>query len=152
MYDGFGGSITRNAKLDVSAVNDIAVANDDLDVVMQEDASILVDVLANDSDADGDALTITGIGIAPALAGQIFVAIENNQIRVTPAPNINGSFSFNYTVSDGHGGTSTANVSVDVQNVNDAPVVVASLIDRSSPEDAPFNFTLPADSFGDVGL
>jgi Ca2+-binding RTX toxin-like protein len=103
-------------------INTAPDAIDDLNAVVQEDGTLLLDVLANDTDADGDPLTITAIGIAPALASQVSVSIENNQIRITPAENWSGSFSFSYTIFDGRNGYDTANVNVDVQSVNDDPV------------------------------
>ncbi len=37
-----------------------------------------------------------------------------------------------------------------VNAVNDAPVLAVPLVDRSTPEETAFSFTLPANSFADV--
>ncbi len=83
-----------------------------------EDTSVVIDVLSNDSDLDGDTLTIDSIG--PASYGT--VSINAGMITYTPASDFSGIDSFIYRVSDGHGGTDTARVWVTVNPVNDAPV------------------------------
>ena len=46
----------------------------------------------------------------------------NGDVVFTPDTDFSGQGSFTYTVTDGRGGTDTATVTVDVANVNDAPV------------------------------
>lgn len=111
----------------VNPVNDAPVAADDPEegqpaYTVQEDGSVRIDVLANDSDVDaGDVLSISSPG-SPAHGQASIVA---NTIKYVPAANYSGDDSFTYTVSDGHGGTDTAAVSVSVTPVNDDPVAVA---------------------------
>ncbi|MDD5472109.1 MAG: cadherin-like domain-containing protein, partial [Sideroxydans sp.] len=119
---GFG-SLDSSVRIDdvrfiVPGANQAPVAGAD-SVTLAEDSSVLIDVLANDSDADGNTLTITAVG--DATHGT--VAIENGQVRYTPAANWNGADSFDYTVGDGAGGTSSGTVSITVTSVNDAPVL-----------------------------
>jgi hypothetical protein len=83
--------------------------------------SVLIDVLANDSDPDGDPLTITEVS-DPANGT---TAIEANQIRFTPDAGFSGETSFTYVISDGRGGTSSATVTVTVTSGNRAPVANA---------------------------
>lgn len=71
-------------------------------------ASVLIPVLANDSDPDGDPLSI--VGIVPPSAGT--VVVEGDKLRFTPPRSWNGSTIFGYTVSDGRGGTASAKVIV----------------------------------------
>ncbi|MGH1493720.1 MAG: Ig-like domain-containing protein [Acidimicrobiales bacterium] len=94
------------------------IAGDD-SVTTDEDASILIDVLANDSDDGSDPVTITGVG----LAQNGTVSIETGQIRYEPDLNYNGADGFTYVISDGVNPQVTANVSVTVTPLNDAPVV-----------------------------
>ncbi|WP_425040171.1 Ig-like domain-containing protein [Primorskyibacter sp. S187A] len=91
-----------------------------LDDVGDTDAgtSVLLDVLANDSDPDGDPLTLQSVD--QPLNGS--VQIVDNQIEYTPAQGFVGTDTFDYIVSDGQGGESAASVSVvvsgDVQDDN----------------------------------
>ena len=101
----------------VTPVNDNPDAQGD-SASVAEDNSILIDVLANDSDLEGDSLSIASVGSA----ANGTVAIESGQVRYTPNADFNGNDSFTYTISDGNGGTDTATVNVLVTPVNDAPV------------------------------
>ena len=81
----------------------------------EEDTSVLIDVLAGDTDPDNDTLTVTNV-TDPANGTAV---IENNKVRYTPDKNLYGTDTFNYTVSDGNGGTDTATVKVTVDPVID---------------------------------
>jgi len=114
--DGNGGTATGTVTVSVTQVNDPPAAADD-SATVDEDGSVLVDVLLNDTDVDGDTLTIAGVG--PAAHG--VVAREAGGLRYTPAADYNGVDTFSYTVEDGNGGTATATVHLTVAPVNDAP-------------------------------
>lgn len=86
-----------------------------------EDASVLIDVRANDSDPDGDALTLTAV-TQPASGTAV---IESGSVRYTPTSNWYGTDAFTYTVSDGRGGSASAAVTVTVSSVNDLPTAQA---------------------------
>jgi hypothetical protein len=102
----------------VGGVNDPPVANDDA-AATDEDTPVVIDVVANDTDADGDALSVTSVTDPPNGS-----AVNNldGSVTYTPDPDFNGTDSFDYTISDGNGGTDTATVSVTVGAVNDPPV------------------------------
>ena len=96
-----------------NAVNDSGSTN--------EDQSVTINVVANDTDPDGDTLSVINT-TSPAHGS---VAIVNSaSVRYTPAANYHGSDSFSYTVSDGNGATDQAQVTVTVNPVNDLPVAV----------------------------
>ncbi len=117
--DPGGLKVTRSFNVTVNAVNDPPVAQNDSGIVLDEDTTATIDVLANDTDlADGDTLSIASVG-TPAHGKALIVL---GKIRYTPDANYSGTDSFVYTVSDGKGGTADATVSVTVNNVNDAPV------------------------------
>jgi serine/threonine protein phosphatase PrpC len=118
--DGHGGTATGTVTMTVTAVNDAPVAVADAATVA-EDGSVVVNVLANDSDVDGDTLSVSAV-TQPSHGS---VTLVSGVVTYVPAANYNGSDSFTYTVSDGHGGTATRSVSVTVTAVNDAPVAVA---------------------------
>jgi hypothetical protein len=90
--------------------NDAPVAADDTAITTQEDKSILINVLENDSDIDGDVLSIYQTG-APAHGTTV---ISAGKIKYTPDENYSGSDSFTYTVTDGHDAYAMATVYVTV--------------------------------------
>ncbi|MEC8554359.1 MAG: Ig-like domain-containing protein [Planctomycetota bacterium] len=115
------GSLTATATVSVTVngVNDPPTAvNDSADV--NEDSSVAVSVLNNDSDPDGDALTVDAF----TNPSNGLVSNSNNVLTYTPNANYNGNDSFTYTISDGNGGSATATVNVTVAAVNDNPVAV----------------------------
>ncbi|WP_372877625.1 retention module-containing protein, partial [Pseudomonas sp.] len=111
---------------------------------VNEDGSISIDVLSNDTDLDGDSLTITAVdGQAIAEGGSVnvnngLVTLTDGQLVFTPTADYNGPASFSYTISDGVL-TSTATVSGTVAAINDAPVAVDDSL--SATEDTPVTFT-----------
>jgi hypothetical protein len=90
---------------------------------LAEDDSLLIDVLANDSDPDGDALVL--LDVSAALHGT--ASLEGGQLRYTPSPDYHGSEELVVLIGDGRGGEATARVLVTVTPVNDAPVAAADL-------------------------
>ncbi len=126
-------------KLTVGWSNDDPVAANDT-YSLNEDGSLLMDVLQNDTDED------VGIGGTYAqtlsiLAGSVSApqhgtaVIQNGKILYTPAADYFGPDSFTYSATDGYTGSnpSSATVSVTVNPVNDAPVTVND--SASTPED-----------------
>ncbi|WP_321423648.1 Ig-like domain-containing protein [uncultured Methanobacterium sp.] len=112
-----GDSTNGTVLITINDVNDPPVAYDDVALV-NEDESILINVLSNDSDLESDILTVNSV-IQP-LHGGVFNA--GGSVTYTPRHDWYGTDSFTYVVSDGRGGTSTANVIVTVNAVNDPPV------------------------------
>ncbi|TDJ42625.1 MAG: tandem-95 repeat protein, partial [Gammaproteobacteria bacterium] len=101
----------------VTPINDDPVALDDL-ASTDEDTSVPIDVLSNDSDVDLDTLSISAVG-TPSNGT---AAINGLNIDYMPALNFNGTDSFTYEVDDGNGGTASATVTVTVDPINDDPV------------------------------
>ena len=108
---------------------------------IDEDHSLMIDVLANDTDADGDHLQITQINGENISDGGSVVIYGNNhealgsvtlnegKVLFTPDESLqslndgeNQEVKFSYTVTDSHGATSSANVAVDVVGSNDEGV------------------------------
>ncbi|PQO34778.1 tandem-95 repeat protein [Bremerella cremea] len=118
--DGNGGSDTATVVLTVTPVNDYPTASDD-GATTDEDNSVLINVLANDTDIEGDSLTI--VRTTTPLHGSVFVN-PNQEIVYTPNSNFNGVDTFTYAVDDGKGGVSSASVSVTVNSVNDSPIAI----------------------------
>ena len=122
-YTVTDGSLTDTATVTVTviSINDSPVVFVDADATL-EDIAVIVDVLANDTDADGDPLTIDSV-TQPSDG-----AVVNNgsDVTYTPDADFNGTDTFTYTVTDGNGAFVTSpTVTVTVSAVNDAPVAVA---------------------------
>lgn len=139
--DGANETVSLPAfDITVNNVNDAPVAVADEDDTT-EDASVGIDVLANDTDiditgqfenanVDGDQLSVSGIVMPPTLG-----SVTNNGTNVTFDPGEDFQYlddgenevvTFTYTVSDGNGGISNAaTVTVTVNGANDAPVAEA---------------------------
>lgn len=130
-----------------TSTNQAPVATADV-LMLDEDTSAIVTVLANDSDPNNDALVVTAV---TAGAKGVVQLAADGALRYTPAANEHGADSFTYTVSDGRGGASTATVAVTIRPVNDAPTLTVSAdADRGR---APFSVAfvvLGADVDGDV--
>ena len=118
--DALGLTATANILVTVTPANDQPVANND-SAFTDENVSVLINVLANDSDVDNQILSIQSVG-NPSNGTAV---ISGNQIRYTPTANFSGSDNFTYTITDGSGGTDSANVSVTVLEVNSAPNAVS---------------------------
>ena len=93
-------------------------------IVSDEDTSITIDVLANDTDVDGTldptSLVIT---IQPE-HGTVSVDPVTGEVTYTPNVDYNGEDSFEYTVKDNEGSVSnSATVSLTVDAVDDVPVI-----------------------------
>lgn len=127
LSDGNGGQDTGNVTINVAAVNDDPVANDDT-VSGNEDEIITGNVLYNDTDVDGDTLTVQPQTIVTAL-GATVILNANGTFSYQGAQNFNGADSFTYTVQDGHGGMDTASVQIQVAAVNDAPAAFDDTFD-----------------------
>ncbi len=106
--DGQGGTAEATVDVTVTAVNDAPVPVDD-QVSVAGNGSVLVPVLANDTDPDGDTLNVAVVG--SPLHGQTALE-DSDMIRYTPAEGYVGTDSFTYQVSDGQ---VTRNAQVTVQ-------------------------------------
>ncbi|MFM2646037.1 tandem-95 repeat protein [Vibrio diabolicus] len=129
----------------VNSVNDAPIALNDA-TITEEDTSVTIDVLPNDTDIDGDALSIES---ASVLSDQGQVEIIDGKLVFTPTENFNGDVEITYTVTDG-ALTDEATVKVTVNAVNDTPVVESSIADQTLAEDfTPYTIDLNT-AFSDV--
>ncbi|QQX78606.1 tandem-95 repeat protein [Shewanella sp. KX20019] len=100
--------------------NSAPIANDDAATV-DEDSSVTIDVLSNDSDAEDGKPTITS---ASATNGS--VNIVNDKLLYQPNSQFSGVDTISYTVSDSENETDTAIVTVTINQINDAPTITGS--------------------------
>ncbi|WP_426359444.1 Ig-like domain-containing protein [Pseudocolwellia sp. HL-MZ19] len=91
-----------------------------------EDSTVIIDVLANDSDADGTLNKTSVFIVTSPTNGSVSVNTITGTIAYTPALDVSGTDTFVYTVEDDQGQVSeTASVTVTIYAQNDAPVVLA---------------------------
>ncbi len=122
--DGNGGLTAGFLTVTLTPVNDAPLATDDVAEV-DEDASVVIDVLANDQDFDNADFGNGGLSVTNAVAGNGTVLIgADGRLTYAPDANFNGADSISYTISDSAGATDSADVAVTVNAVNDAPTAV----------------------------
>ncbi len=124
--DAAGVQRTAHVTVTVNAVNDAPKAVDDSVNVL---GNGLVEInpaslTANDTDVENNPLSVTAV--SNPLNGT--VAFVDGTIRFQPSAGFFGAAGFDVTISDGAGGTATSHVTVNVTQVNAAPVAVDDLI------------------------
>jgi len=118
--DGNGLNDTAMVSVTVESVNDPVTAVNDT-VSIDEDAQIVIVVLANDSDGDGDVLSLVIADDPPNGT----VAIDGDtSITYTPDQHFYGEDSLQYVMTDGNGSNDSAMVFITVRSVNDPPEIV----------------------------
>ncbi len=93
--DGDEDSEIATVTITVRAVNDAPDADAD-SATTDEDNSVLVDVLGNDSDVDSNQLTISNVS-DPSNGTAV---VEQGEVRYTPDPDFNGEDTFTYRACD----------------------------------------------------
>ncbi len=119
--------------LDVTPVNDPPLILPDTASGL-EDSPLLIDVLANDSDAeDGSPLPSTVTLLLPPFNGSALVNPLMGGVTYTPNPHYNGPDSLTYQACDSEGACGLAKVQISITSVNDPPVALDDF--RSGLED-----------------
>ena len=117
-----------------TVVNNAPLAIEDT-FVTDEDISLTLDVLINDSDLDGDALIISQVnGVAAEVgtelnlgSGASLILNDDGTLSYNPGSAFaylsgeeTSTDSFNYTIDDSKEGTATATVTIDINGIDDA--------------------------------
>jgi VCBS repeat-containing protein len=127
-YTVSDGSLSDTGTLTITIAgrNDAPVANPDV-ASTGENASVSVNVLANDSDVDNGAVLTVIAASAPA--GQGSASVVANQVVFNPGTDFDyldtgetANVVVGYTITDEHGATSSSTVTITVNGANDAPV------------------------------
>lgn len=149
--DTVGAQVSAMFSLSVENVNDAPVAQGDA-IVINEDTPVAIAqsaLVGNDSDIDPTADALVVMSVGNGMHGSVAMG-EDGAIHFTPDADFHGAASFDYTISDGNGGYASSTVSVQVDPINDAPMITGTLVDVVAVEDLAFSATLPADAFGDI--
>jgi len=117
--------VTGQIIVAIAEVADPPTAIDD-DVVINENETVLIDVLANDIDPDSPVLSVVQVS-APIHGNAIIV---NNRVEYTPRPYHWGTDTFTYTVQDEGGLFDVGQVNVTILRVNYPPTWIAPTPDR----------------------
>jgi VCBS repeat-containing protein len=120
------GSDTGTLTFHIGGLNDPPVAHADT-ASTSENATILVNVLANDTDVDnGAVLTVT---TASAPAGQGTASVVSNQVQFNPGTDFDDlavgqteTVVVGYAIQDQYGATSSSTLTITVTGTNDGPV------------------------------
>ncbi|MEM7054675.1 MAG: Ig-like domain-containing protein, partial [Pseudomonadota bacterium] len=150
-FDGFGSQSIFNSPVILHGPQRLDVSDDT--AVTEEDQSVLIDVLQNDSDpASAAALTLVSVltserGVNPS--------VQSNQIRYAPRANFHGRDSFLYLArSDDGQRFAVGQVEVTITPVNDAPsfTLNTALITVDEDAGAQAIVAVVSDAFAGTGL
>jgi uncharacterized repeat protein (TIGR01451 family) len=133
--DGNGGTDTATVTITVLEDNDPPVAVDD-SATTPQDAAVLVDAAANDSDVDGNLDPTTAVVVSGPANGSI-TNHSDGTFTYTPFPNFNGTDSFDYQICDDVGACDDATVTITV-------VPTPDLVDDGYATDEDTPITVPA--------
>jgi hypothetical protein len=122
--DSDATTATATATVVVTALNKAPTTTADA-VTLKEDASVQIDVLANDTDdADTGNLTIDSIGDASYGT----VKLMMGYVFYTPNTDYTGADSFTYVAKDSEGAKTSGTVTLTVSARNDAPVATVDVV------------------------
>tara|TARA_R110000796_G_scaffold96719_1_gene203225 strand:- start:682567 stop:690534 length:7968 start_codon:yes stop_codon:yes gene_type:complete len=108
--DGLGNITTGIVTLSIEPLNKAPIATADI-ATMSEEASVTIDVLANDSDRENDTIFI--LATSQALHGSV-VLNQDGTITYTSEQGFIGTDDIYYLIKDSAGGYTTGTASVDV--------------------------------------
>jgi len=152
--DTAGATSSATVDVTISGVNDAPVAATSIaSQQVNEDAAFSFGIPAGTiTDIDnGDVLDYSAtLADGSALPAWLSFDAATQTFSGTPGNGDVGGFGVIVTATDTGGLSASSAFVVDVANVNDAPTVSMALADQSTLEDAPFSFTIPADTFDDV--
>jgi len=105
---------------------------------VEEDGTVFIDVLSNDSDPDGDTIRVLNTG-PPSYGSAVNMG---KRVKYSPSLNYHGTDTFTYTVIDSRGNTARGSVTVTVKPVNDPPSLEQQSVNTNT--DTPVNIRIMA--------
>jgi large repetitive protein len=124
------GLVQQTLKITINPVNDAPPVANITEITTNEDASVIIDVIAGASDIDGDNISL--ISVTNGANGT--AEIEEDKIVYTPNENFNGIDEITYILNDGID-LVAQKLTITVDPINDAPV--ATIIAVQTNEDNP---------------
>ncbi len=137
-------SVDASIAVEIQAINDAPTQQLMALDPTQEDKSYFLDITEIFSDIEGDELTLT-VDQMPDWA-----KLEDGLILGTPNNEDVGVWVITVSADDGNAGTLTASFQLEVQNVNDAPTLLAELDDITVFQENQWTFNFPTSIFTDV--
>ena len=119
--DGIDDSNISTVSIDVASVNDAPVANA-YTATVNEDGSVEINLSASDKDEDDLTFTVLTQPENGTLTGNAPVLVY------VPSADFFGPDSFTFKADDGIDDSNTSTISIVVESVNDAPVVVGQSV------------------------
>ena len=116
--DADGATETAEVTINVAAVNDAPIAEND-NTTVAEDNPVTINVLDNDNDPETETLSVTIV--AQPVNGTVTVNPDGS-VTYQPNGDFNGTDTFEYEICDPSGACDTAVVTVLVTPVDDVPV------------------------------
>ncbi len=122
-FDGMNYSSNTTVIINVSNINDAPIAIDDSYEMLEDTVfqNFSVSVLDNDIDSDNQSTDLTATLVDSVSYGNL-TFYENGSFVYTPNPDFYGVDTFLYQAFDGLNYSEVATVTLNVENVNDAPV------------------------------
>ncbi|MDO9712727.1 putative Ig domain-containing protein [Paracraurococcus lichenis] len=156
--DSYGLSVSSNVGLTVLNVNDapVLITGPSNQSATQDQSFTYTLPAGMFSDPDlayGDHLTLSAtLSNGSALPSWLSFNAATRTFSGTPANEDVGSVQVRLTATDDAGLTASSNFTLNIANVNDAPIVVSPSPTQSGAQDQAFAFTLPAGTFSDPDL
>jgi VCBS repeat-containing protein len=124
--DIYGASDTAIVQVTINGLNDAPIAVDD-SVSTDENSTITIDLLSNDTDLDGNALTVSNLDTSNLLGsltdnGDGTVSYDTNSQFDALNDGDSALDWFEYTIDDGFGGFDTAQVQINIAGSTANPV------------------------------
>lgn len=125
--DGITDSNVATVTVTVNSINDVPVANDDA-TTLDGNATAIISVLTNDTDADQDHLTVTGL--TQPVTGGVSLNLDNT-VTYTPTLNFSGSDTFTYMANDGLANSNVATVTVTAGWLTVVPQIITTTVGQT---------------------
>lgn len=152
--DGQGGVTTGTVAITILPVNDAPIVTASIaDQQATEDQPLSLAIPTNTfSDVDaGDQLVYTAtLANGDPLPSWLSFDVIANTISGTPTNDTVGALAVRITATDLSGATASTSFVVNVNNVNDAPVVVAPLTAQNATQDVAFTLQVTENVFNDI--